>query len=203
MDAHRGRPEDGPGKIPRMSWSAYVDESEPDPRFGAGVYVLAAALVEQQDQLTVQEAMTGLRLKGQRKLHWRDEDTGRRKLLAETVAELPALHLIVVKIDQHASSERRRRLCLVKLLAELDAHGVSEIYLEAREAKQNDGDRGMLDALRAQKMIGSGLRMYHHRGPENPLLWVPDIVAGAVGADRAGEPAYLNSLAALTTLFEL
>jgi hypothetical protein len=186
-----------------MTWCAYVDESEPDPRFGAGVYVLAAALIEQDDQETARAAVASLRLRGQRKLHWHDEDDQRRKLLTETIAELPALHLIVVKVDQHAKPERRRRLCLARLLPELAAAGVPEVYLEAREAKQNGHDRAMLDALRAQRLVTSDLRMYHQPGPTNPLLWVPDVVAGAVGAHRRGHTAYLDRFASLTTFYEV
>ncbi|MFR9806480.1 hypothetical protein ACL02T_29950 [Pseudonocardia sp. RS010] len=185
-----------------MSWYAYVDESEPDPRFGAGTYVLAAALIDQRDHETAQAAVAALRLKGQRKLHWHDEDAPRRKLLTETIAELPALHLIVVKVDQSATSERRRRLCLARLLPELDRHGVLEVYLESRERKQNQRDMKILDAMRAQRQVGAQLRLYHQPGPANPLLWVPDVVAGAVGSERAGEPSYLDRLSGLTTFYE-
>lgn len=185
-----------------MSWCAYVDESEPDPRYGPGTYVLAAALIERDDEEAARTALAALRLRGQHKLHWHDEDSSRRKLLTETIAELPALHLIVVKVDVNASSERRRRLCLARLLPELDRHGVPEAYLEARESKQNARDMQILSALRARREVGSQLRLYHQPGPQNPLLWVPDVVAGAVGADRAGEPVYLERLTGLTTFYE-
>ena len=185
-----------------MSWCAYVDESEPDPRYSPGTYVLAAALIERQDEEAARTALAALRLKGQHKLHWHDEDRSRRKLLTETIADLPALHLIVVKVDVNASSERRRRLCLTRLLPELDRHGVPKVCLEARESKQNARDMQILAAMRARQEVGSRLRLDHQPGPQNPLLWVPDVVAGAVGSDRAGEPAYLERLAGLTTFYE-
>ena len=185
-----------------MSWCAYVDESEPDPRYGPGTYVLAAALIDQQDHEAARATVAALRLRGQRKLHWYDEDRSRRKLLTDAIADLPALHLIVIRVDTNASPERRRRLCLARLLPELDRHGVPEVYLEAREAKQNARDLDILAAMRARRQVGSRLRLYHQPGPQNPLLWVPDVVAGAVGADRAGEPAYLARLAGLTTFYD-
>ncbi len=95
-----------------MSWRAYVDESEPAQRSGAGVYLLAAMVIEDQNEAAAREMALGLRLKGQRKLHWHDENTERRELLIDAVAGLSALHLITVRTDQHAPSERRRRLCL-------------------------------------------------------------------------------------------
>ena len=42
--------------------------------------------------------------------------------------------------------------------------------------------------------------MDHQPGPTNPLLWIPDIVAGAVGADLTGEPSYLDRIRHLTTI---
>jgi hypothetical protein len=53
----------------------------------------------------------------------------------------------------------------------------------------------MIDATRAQKLIGPGLRMYHQPGPEKPLLWMSDILAGAV-AHRGGEPMVAVSVSA-------
>jgi len=142
----------------------------------------------------------GLRLRGQRKLHWHDEDAPRRKHLVDAVAELSALHLVVVRVDQHARPERRRRLCLAELLVQLQARGVEQLYLEGREAKQNTRDRDLIGKLRAQRRLDGQLRMDHQPGPTNPLLWIPDIVAGAVGADLTGEPSYLDRIRHLTTI---
>lgn len=69
-----------------MSWCAYLDESEPDRRYGPGTYVLAAALIEREDEEEARAAVAALRLRGQRKLHWHDEDRSRRKLLTEAIA---------------------------------------------------------------------------------------------------------------------
>ena len=87
----------------------------------------------------------------------------------------------------HAKSERRHRLCLARFPPELDRHGVHEVYLEGRETKQNARD--MQDpggGVRVRKEGWSDLRLYHQPGPRNALLWIPDVVAGAVGAGRAG-----------------
>jgi hypothetical protein len=100
--------------MPLMSWSAYVDESEPDP----GVYVLAAALVPAELIGEIRASVVALRLRGQRKLHWHSEDDQRRKLLIAAIAELQALHVVVVRAGRVESSERRRRLCLRRLLWE-------------------------------------------------------------------------------------
>jgi hypothetical protein len=186
-----------------MSWCAYVDESEPNSRPGAGVYLLAAALIERRDHEAVRTAALDLRLKGQRKLHWHDENTARRKVLIETVAQLPALHLIIIRSDPLVRSERRRAMCLSRLLTELETRGVTEVYIEAREKRQNERDLRVLAGLRAQRVVRSTLRMDHQPGPHNPLLWVPDIVAGAAGAQHAGDPSYLDFIRDLATIIEV
>jgi hypothetical protein len=148
-----------------MSWSAYVDESQPDPRADPGAYLLAAAMLPTEDLQATRAAVRSLLLRGQRKLHWRDENEQRRKLLTAAVAGLEALHLVVVHVDLQASSERRRRLCLRRLLCELDAAGIAQVYLEARETRQNGRDLQLLDALPAQQAIGPTIRMHHQPGP--------------------------------------
>jgi len=57
-----------------MSWSAYVDESQPDPRADPGAYLLAAAMLPTEDLQAARAAVRSLLLRGQRKLHWRDEN---------------------------------------------------------------------------------------------------------------------------------
>jgi len=86
--------------------------------------------------------MDALRIKRQHKLHWHMEPARRRRLIAQTVAELDALHLVVVRSCLPGeNSERRRRKCLERLLYELDQHAVTCVCAEAREAKQNARDR--------------------------------------------------------------
>lgn len=186
-----------------MSRTAYVDESEPDPRSGtAGVYVLAATLVEDDLVDEVRSRVVALRLPGQPKLHWHVETEKRRHFLVDQVAGLPARHLVVVRVDRNAGSERRRRLCLWRLLVELDAADVESVCLESRHRRQNDHDLQLLSVMRARRELGSALRMYHEPGPANALLWLPDVVAGAAGARYRGNDCFLDRLSARTTFYE-
>jgi len=74
--------------------------------------------------------------------------------------------------------------------------------LEAREAKQNQRDLQLLGVLRAEQTISSAIRMAHPAGPLEPLLWIPDLVAGAVGAARQGHCGYLNQLSGQLTILD-
>ncbi|MBA8827799.1 hypothetical protein FHX42_005206 [Saccharopolyspora lacisalsi] len=186
-------------------WTAYVDESEPARHDDPGVYLLAAALVEQAQHESLTTAVRSWCLPGQRKLHWHNESAERRAQLATAVAEFDVLHLVVVRLGglDGERSERRRRLCLQRLLAELEQTGIDHVVLEARQRKQNLADQQLLAAMRAQKRLTSALRMDHVSGPNEPVLALADIVCGAVTADRGGHSDYLQTLKPLVTLHTL
>ena len=179
--------------------TAYVDESEPDQRADPGVYMLAAALVVDDDATESRAAMRGLLRPGRNKVHW-NREPDRHLELAKTVSETCGVHVVVVRADDHARVERRRRLCLERLLHELETLEVTRVVLEARQAKQNAADMAMLDALRARRIVTGELRMLHIPGPSEPLLWMPDVVAGAYGAHRQGDSRHVDMFGDLITV---
>ncbi|XBB67260.1 hypothetical protein ABFU82_24645 [Nocardioides sp. WV_118_6] len=173
-----------------MSVSAYVDESEPS---SGETYLLGCALVGADDADGVRTTLVRARRRGERKVHWHDRLPAERPPLARLVAGLPVKHLLVVRDDCRGErSERRRRKCLEHLLWILDsAHEVGSVTLEARQARQNAGDMDLLSVMRSARIVRSDLRLHHVAGPQEPLLWIPDVVAGAFSAGRSGErPAY-------------
>lgn len=182
--------------------AAYVDESVPDSRLDPGSYVLACALVDDGAGEVVRAGLRALLLPGQRKLHWHGEDRARRRQLVDFVADVPAAHLIVLRAGGTEHSERRRKLCLGLLLPELQSRGVGVVALEARENKQNQSDLRLLSGLRASRRLGPGLRMHHPRGPAEPLLWLPDILAGALSTARQGQGEYFERLEDAVTVLE-
>ncbi len=140
--------------------------------------------------------MIALRERGQRKLHWHDESEARRRKIAAAVAGLDVLHLVVIRTGCHASerSERRRRKCLERLLLELEAAGVADVCMEARERHQNDRDVDLLKTMRSRGSLSAGMRLDHAYGPSEPMLWIPDAVAGAVTAARLGRPGHREQI---------
>lgn len=186
-----------------MTSTAYGDESEPDQRCAPGTYVLALVLVEDAAAEECRELTRAAKLPAQRKLHWNSEGQRRRRDLAKLVTELDALHLVAVRTAVEEHSERRRRMCLKTLLPELEQkYSVDRVALEAREKKQNDRDLDLLVRLRSGRRIGPSLRMEHLGGPTEPLLWVADVVAGAVTAHLQGESEYLERLEGRVTLYD-
>ncbi len=141
--------------------------------------------------------MDGMRLRGQLKVHWRNESTARRRQVTAAVASLPLRHLVVVRDGRpDERPERRRRHCLERMLFELDRLQVDTATFESRGLADDRRDRNMLDALRARKVVSGELRIAHTPGPKDALLWVPDIVCGAVTSERTGQVEYANILGA-------
>lgn len=85
--------------------------------------------------------------------------------------------------------------CLQHLVPELHGFGVSTLYMEARTRDLDQRDiRSVINARRALPR-GSTFDIEHVRGVDDPLLWVADVLAGAVRAGRHGEASYRAILA--------
>jgi hypothetical protein len=185
-------------------WRAYVDESQSNQRLDPHTYLLAAALIEDEHAAEARAEIRGLLRPGQRKLHWRDESTGFRTWITKTVAALPALHVVVVRRG-HAGEpvERRRRKCVERLAYELTIRNVLHITAEARDPRSNVREVRYFDHLRKGRIIDTGMQLDHVPGPREPLLWIPDAVAGALTAARIGMSEYLDQLDGLVDVVSL
>lgn len=182
-------------------WRAYVDESESNQRLDPHTYLLAAALIDDEHTAEVRAEVRGLLRPGQRKLHWREESAESRARITKAVAALPALHVIVVRTGVPGErSERRRRKCLERLVYELAARDVRHITAEAREAKSNARELAHLTWLVRSRAVRPGMQLDHVPGPGEPLLWIPDTIAGAVTAARTSTLDYLDLLDGLVDM---
>lgn len=145
--------------------------------------------------------MAELRPKGAKKLHWRDEKPASQELLVQAVKALRLEHTIVVRIEVgDERQERQRRLCMERLLLELHNLGVAEVTFESRGPADDKKDMDLIGALRAKKTITSSLRAQHMPGPAEPLLWIPDIVCGAVSQDQQGSTKNFATIEAASTV---
>jgi len=176
-----------------MTWAAYGDESmRVDP--AGSRYILAAACMDLTSCAEVRLSMTGLAKSGQR-FHWRQSSIEAQRKAVAVIAALSSLHIVVVGTPANPrKQERARRQSLGRLLVELDRAGVSELWLESRTQSLNDRDYKSVNVFSAQKLIGTQPRVGHARPLEEPLLWVADIVAGAVNSGLGGDETLLAPL---------
>lgn len=164
---------------------------------GERIYLMAAAICTAEEQERLRAALRGLLLPRQDRLHWRDESQARRRQITAGIAALSAaLHCVVVVAAPvpDAKQERARRLCLETLHPALEAHGVSLIVQEQRTPQQNRRDLQMVDALRSAHLLSAAVRVEFAQPIEEPLLWLPDTIAGAAGLAREGHPEHLARL---------
>lgn len=173
---------------------AFVDESSCVRTEATQEYLIGAAIVSAEDCDEIREALRHLRLPGQIKPHWTDESDRRRRMITETIAELGSMHVVVAHLTGRTrKTERYRRKCLETLYYELGEASVLDITLERRSDSQDKQDRAHIVSLQNQGWL-AGLRIRHCRGGDDPLLWIPDAVLGAVNASFSGEDGYLDVL---------
>jgi hypothetical protein len=162
-----------------------------------GIYILAAAMFDPGDADDVRAVMRSL-VRGGRRFHWRNEEVNDRRKAVRMVGDLQCLYLIVVGtgLDNHRQ-ERGRRQCLERLLWELADAGVTHVWLDARRPAQNRRDLQLVSWMGARRILGGDLRVDFAYAAHEPLTWLPDILAGAVGAALGGDRDYMTALASV------
>ena len=148
--------------------------------------------------------LTELTIKPGVRLHWVGESVKRRDLVAEAVARMDLAAILTVGTPMERSrQERARRCCLERLLYEVDQFGVAEAWLESRAAAQDRRDLRLVDSARRKRLISSDLQVGFARPSAEPMLWLPDAVAGAMSAAVLGEERWLTAMAAVVTVHQV
>lgn len=159
---------------------AYVDESA-RVSGATACYVMAAVLVPSERADEVRVTVRGLRPPREPRLHWHKVRAASRPRLAAAVRAMDIDAVVVATRDvQHRNSERARRRCLVRLLWELDQRAARDVVFETRKHQDGDDRRVIAAAVRAGQ-VGRGVGYAFVLPTDEPLLWLPDIVAGAAG----------------------
>ncbi|MDA0633893.1 hypothetical protein OUY22_10720 [Nonomuraea sp. MCN248] len=171
-------------------FSAYVDESM---LLQSGLYILAAVLVAPAEAERHRAALRSLLLRRQRKLHWRDENDKRRTLLAEAVAAMRPMGVVVVGAGLDGRrQERARRKCVEHLLWEMGGHHVLDVVFERRHSELDLRDHELVAVLQGRHSMPPRLRLSWCDPAAEPLLWLPDIVAGALSRAERGDERFWN-----------
>lgn len=175
-------------------WCAFVDESMRLTSDNLGTYLLAAVVTDTARCDEIRQVLRSMLYKRQERLHWRDEEGPRRTKIAEAVGGLDVAATVVIGTPLAKSrQERARRKCLEALLPRLEQMGVTQVVMEQRTPSLDSADRRMLGAIRGKRLVSRDLRVETARPKEEPMLWLPDAVAGAFGAARdAGQPEWLT-----------
>ena len=90
--------------------------------------------------------------------------------------------------------ERARRKCIERLLAELATRGIANIVFERRHDELDARDRALVAALKRQRSLPAAVRTSWQAAADEPLLWLPDIAAGAAALAETGDATYWSDL---------
>lgn len=171
---------------------AWVDESLVQ-RPGLRCYVLASVTADIPHADDLRAAIRALRTGNEPKLHWRSESHRRRMMLATAVGQLDVAALVVVGTSMR-QPERARRKCTEVLLPQLQQAGTQRVWREARTPTQDKLDREHVAAMVGRGFIPATFRVQAGYPSQEPMLWLPDIVAGAVNAAQQGHTDYLDAM---------
>lgn len=165
---------------------AYADESA--RRGPNGLYLVAAVVVGPDRAGDVTNSLHQLLLPGQTRIHWRDERRKRRETILERILPLPVRATICwCGGVEPKRQERARALILERLLWDLRDRGIKELVLESRDEALNARDRRTIVQVKKAHGASPDLAYRFARPEEEHLLWLPDIAAGAMASQLAGE----------------
>lgn len=159
-----------------MSVTLYLDESK------AKDYLIVAAAVVTTDAASTRKALSDLRMKGQRRIHFvRESDSRRRELLSAMTGLRLNTH--VYKVAGLPEAQARAR-CLGAIVEDLPSLGASRLILE-RDDSIVQADRRHLRAALEARGLREQITYDHEKAQAEPLLWPADAVAWSYG--RGGD----------------
>jgi hypothetical protein len=145
-----------------------------------GLYLMAAVLVSPAQAEPCRAVLRSFLLGRQKRLHWRDERDKRRACLVEAVAALHPSGIVVIGVGLDARrQERARRKCMERLLWELGNHHVVDVVFERRHSELDLRDQELVAVLQGRHSMPPRLQLSWRDPESEPLLWLPDIIAGA------------------------
>lgn len=177
---------------------AFIDESLPDavpPHPAGAVYILACAVISGIRCCSIRAHLKNALGPREPRFHWHDEgDEGRRAMIERLAGCDFQAVAAVCPVPDPRRSERARRLCLSRLLWELRGRSVGRLVLESRRERFDRMDRTILGWARRAELLPSWLPCDFGLPLEEPLLWIPDALAGVLGQSLAGDRRLLRRL---------
>lgn len=164
-----------------------------------GTYVVAAAVVDVAQIDDARRAVV-LAAGARRRWHWHGEGARERVTIASAIGSLGVQCVAATAPVERTRQERARRTALGLLLPALERRGVTVAVLESRQVRQDRRDIEAVDAFRSQRRLTDRLRIEHARPTDEPLLWLPDAVAGAVVLHHRGDDRFVRLLGGVVRL---
>ncbi len=167
-------------------------------------YFLAAAVIPEPACDLIRDTLRPLLLGREPRLHWTREADPRKELITKTISQAQVESVVLVGAMLHRNRQERARSQVLKhLLWELDRMNVSHVVLESRGPTPDRRDLTVIGGLRNSQHVSRRLAVSHGQPIQEPLLWIPDAVAGAAGDQRCGNPNHYQTLGPRVRLIDV
>jgi len=136
---------------------------------------LAAAALSSSDVTAARKRIEDLHLRGQRRIHFKDESAGRKRRIVDALVTVPiAVRLYEPAIHRHELAAREA--CLRRIVNDLVGSAGARLVIELDDSVLKH-DRKTLFSVVAEAGLQETLEYHHLRATEDPLLAVPDAIA--------------------------
>ena len=178
--------------------TAFADESFRRCADGRGLFLLTAVVVPDDRQDEIRQALRRRVAPGQQRWHFRTESTASRRRFLRTIAELGQLGITAstycCPTASQRKSERSRARLVWNLVGDLAQRDVHALVLESRQDHNDRKDRREIHWAVSAGVASAKLVYVHGLPVQEPLLWLPDAIAGAAGISIADGSNELVSL---------
>jgi hypothetical protein len=156
---------------------AFVDESFRKD------YLVCAVIVETRHVSSARQEAVRLLRRGQSRVPMAKENAANRRSILGRVSKMSVIANVVTVSVANRSQRTARDLCLRRLIIELLEARVTRVVIESCDQDRRDL-QVIGDALAAAGRTGS-LEVQHLRPHDEPMLWLPDVIAWAIGNTEA------------------
>jgi hypothetical protein len=111
------------------------------------------------------------------------ENAATRRSILRRVAGMSVIANVITVSVSGRSQRSARDMCLRKLALDLVEAGVSRVVIESCDQDRRDV-QVIGDALASSDLTGA-LEIQHLRPHDEPMLWIPDVIAWAFGHTEA------------------
>jgi hypothetical protein len=130
----------------------YVDETK------HGDYIMVAASVAPRHLGASRQAVRGLMLPKQRRLHMKDEKESRRKEILDVLAALPITAVVYTAGRRYANQSQRRAACLQQIVRDSAFAGSSRLVIERDESLVSSDRQLLIESVR-QDLVGGAPKL--------------------------------------------
>jgi hypothetical protein len=175
-----------------MTRHAFIDESFRKD------YLVCAVIVESRHVAGARQDAVRLLRRGQSRVHMVKENTANRRAILRRVSEMSVIANVVTVSVTNRSQRTARDLCLRQLVCELLEAGVTRLVIESCD--QDRRDLQVIGDALATEGKTSAFEIQHLRPHDEPMLWLPDVIAWALGNTEQWRKLIMSVIAHETRL---